>query len=88
MGVIYKLRDEVKEFIIGEKKANPHLSCRGLEEHVEEKFQIKVSKSSINALIKEAGLSAPVGRRAKKKRARITMPALPILLESKLPQPY
>ncbi|OQB09959.1 MAG: hypothetical protein BWY16_00871 [Candidatus Omnitrophica bacterium ADurb.Bin205] len=87
MGVIYKLRDEVKEFIIGEKKANPHLSCRGLEEHVVERFQIKVSKSSINALIKEAGLSAPVGRRAKKKRARIAMPALPMLLENKLPQP-
>jgi hypothetical protein len=86
MGVTYKLRDEVKEFIIGEKKANPHLSCRGLEEHIEKKFQIKVSKSSINALIKEAGLSAPVGRRAKKRRARIVMPALPMLLENKLPQ--
>ena len=83
MGVIYKLKDEVRDFILGEKKVNPHLSCRSLEQHVEGKFNIKLSKSSINALIKEAGLSAPIGRRPKKKKQHIAMPVLPILLESK-----
>lgn len=68
MGVIYKLKPEIKNFIQEKKQANRDLSCRGLASLVEEKFKIKLSKSSINSLIKQAGLSAPIGRRAKKRR--------------------
>jgi hypothetical protein len=68
MGVIYKVKTEIKNFILEQKKKQPVLSCRGLAALVQEKFQIKVSKSSINSLIKEAGLSMPVGRRRKKRR--------------------
>lgn len=68
MGVIYKLKPEIKDFILEQKKAQPILSCRGLIDVIEGRFQIKVSKSSINALFKEAQLSMPVGRRPKKRR--------------------
>ena len=62
MGVTYKLRDEIVEFIIQQKKENPRLSCRGLVDVVQEHFQTPVSKSSINTVIKNASLSNPVGR--------------------------
>lgn len=68
MGVIYKLKPEIKDFILEQKKVFPIISCRKLSSLVQEKFQIKVSKSSINSLFKEADLSMPVGRRSKKKR--------------------
>ena len=76
MGVIYKLGPEIKDFILEEKKANPQLSCRGIASLVENKFQLKISKSSINYIIKEAGLSLPIGRRRKKRRRRaaVTIP--------------
>jgi hypothetical protein len=66
MGVTYKLKPEVKEFILEQKKLNPALGCRSLTALVENKFQVKLSKSSINAIIKGAGMSMPVGRRMKK----------------------
>jgi hypothetical protein len=72
MGIIYKLKPEIKDFILGQKKADPNLSCRNLSNVIEQKFQLKVSKSSINAVLKEAGLSLPVGRR--QKRQKITLP--------------
>lgn len=68
MGIIYKLKPEIKDFILEQKKADPKLSCRSLGNVIEQKFQIKVSKSSINAVFKEAGLSLPVGRRQKKQK--------------------
>lgn len=67
MGVIYKLKPEIQEFIVEQKKINPALSCRTLSTLIEQKYQIKVSKSSINSVIKSSGLSMPVGRRASKK---------------------
>jgi hypothetical protein len=63
MGVIFKLKPEIRDFIIEQKKASPDLSCRKLTCLVEEKFQLKVSKSSINSVFKQLGLSMPVGRR-------------------------
>lgn len=66
MGVIYKLKSSIIDFILEKKKENPLISCRQLVPLIQEKFQIAVSKSSINAVIKEAGLSMPVGRRRKK----------------------
>lgn len=68
MGVIYKLQPKIKEFILEKKQKEPRLSCRQLAIITAEKFQIKLSKSSVNSLIKEAKLSMPVGRRRRKAR--------------------
>ena len=62
----YKLTEEIKQFIINEKKANPMLTCRGLTSLVKKRFQIDLSKSLINRVIKEHNLSGPVGRRSAK----------------------
>jgi hypothetical protein len=67
MGVIYRLKPEIKNYILETKKANPALSCRKMVALIENKFQMRLSKSSINALFKESGLSMPVGRRRKKR---------------------
>ena len=64
MGVIYKLKSEVIEYILQSKRDNLFLSCRELAQLTGEKFQFQVSKSSINAVIKNAQLSSPVGRRS------------------------
>ncbi|MFH1397217.1 MAG: hypothetical protein ABIH27_01530 [Candidatus Omnitrophota bacterium] len=50
----------------------PQFGCRMISGIILDKFQIQVSKSSINAVIKNAGLSKPVGRRPKLKRKIIT----------------
>ena len=63
MGVIYKFKEEVVDFIVRQKRDNPHLSCRRLTDIVSQEFQIQVSKSSVNAILKNAQLSSPVGRR-------------------------
>jgi len=87
MGVVYKLKAEIKNCILEEKKANPALSCRGLTALIEDKFQIKVSKSSINFIIKEASLSMPVGRRRKKRRRRLAEVLVKPQIESKIEAP-
>lgn len=61
----YKLTPEIKEFILEKKKTEPMLSCRGFTPLIEEKFKIKLSKSLINNILKEASLSNPVGRKSK-----------------------
>jgi len=63
MGITHKLKPEIRDFVLETQKNNLKLSCRGISDLVYEKFQIKISKSSINALIKGSGLSMPVGRR-------------------------
>ena len=73
MGTVYKLKPEVIQFILEAKKAKPEASCRSLTAQVSEKFSCKISKSSINKIFKDSGLSAHVGRREKKKRLK--MPA-------------
>ncbi|MCX5705568.1 MAG: hypothetical protein NTZ92_05900 [Candidatus Omnitrophica bacterium] len=65
MGVVYKLKDEVRDFILEQKRINPAIGCRTLATLAEDKFQVKLSKSSVNAIIKNAGMSMPVGRRSK-----------------------
>ena len=62
MGVIYKLKKDVVDFVLAEKKANPALSCRRLVTLVEEKFSIAVSKSAVNEILQSASLSSPIGR--------------------------
>jgi len=83
MGVIHKLKPEVRDYIITQKKIKPILSCREFVSLVDKKFKIKISKSSINTLIKKAGLSMPVGRRRKRRHRRVESEGLgAILLKS------
>lgn len=63
MGVIHKLKQEVISSIIQQKREDPSLSCRQLAQLISQRYQIKVSKSSINAILKNAALSSTVGRR-------------------------
>lgn len=63
MGVTHKLKPEVIDFIVQQKKSFPNISCRHLSEVVSTTFKIKVSKSSINSVLQESHLSSPVGRR-------------------------
>jgi len=79
MGVIHKLNPEVLKFIIESKQENPSLSCRTLTQLVFDKLQIKISKSSINAIFKENNLSMPIGRRQKHKKPKFNMPVLPVI---------
>ncbi|MFA5144923.1 MAG: hypothetical protein WC723_02840 [Candidatus Omnitrophota bacterium] len=81
MGVVYKLKDEIRDFIVEKKRSNQVLSCRRMSLLIEEKFKSRISKSSINAIMKEAGLSMPVGRRLKKRRRGQQVP--PNLIEFK-----
>jgi len=62
MGVIHKLTDEVVQFILEAKKEKPNISCRKLAATVSERFKIPVSKSSVNAVLKNHELSGSVGR--------------------------
>jgi hypothetical protein len=71
MGVIYKLNAEIRDFIIKQKEINPSLSCRKLSALINEKFQVKISKSHVNAVIKTKGLSSKVGRKPKLKKGLI-----------------
>lgn len=68
MGVVYRLKPEIVEFIVFKKKEDASLSCRKFVTLIGEKFGVVVSKSSVNAVIKGEGLSMPVGRRRKKPR--------------------
>ncbi|MDP3142576.1 MAG: helix-turn-helix domain-containing protein [Candidatus Omnitrophota bacterium] len=69
MGVIYKTKGQIKDFILEAKKADSNLSCRQLAPLIQEKFGISLSKSTINNLFKAANLSAPVGRKSLKEKA-------------------
>ena len=63
MGVIYKIKPEIRERIIQEAKAMPELGCRRLSIFIKEQFKIDISKSSINSILKAEGIRFPVGRR-------------------------
>ena len=67
MGVIYKLTDDVKAFILDQKKWSPDLSCRELVELVVKQFDRVVSKSSVHEVLKEANIVSPRGRKFKNK---------------------
>lgn len=77
MGVVYKLEAKIKDFILEKKKSDSNLSCRKLATLILDKFEIEISKSSVNSLVKNTGLSMPVGRRRKKRRHRAEMPVPP-----------
>lgn len=67
MGVTYKLKQEVTDYILALKRDEPSLSCRKVSELASAHFKKAISKSSVNAVLKEGSLSSPVGRRAGKK---------------------
>ncbi|TRZ94082.1 helix-turn-helix domain-containing protein, partial [bacterium] len=81
VGVVHKLKPEVIKFIIDNKQTNMHLSCRNLAVLLQEKLQVKLSKSSINDIFKVNSLSMPVGRRQKPKKRKFNMPVLPVIEE-------
>jgi len=62
----YKLSIAIKQFIIEEKNKDTNLSCRGMAALIKERFQVDLSKSLINNVFKESGLSNSVGRRREK----------------------
>ncbi|HOX54304.1 MAG: hypothetical protein PHI86_01515 [Candidatus Omnitrophica bacterium] len=79
MGVPYKLDKKIVKFIIDEKQLKPQLGCRSFVELVKAQFGFDISKSTINAVIKEAGLSKRVGRpRGISKRSAIPETRKPI----------
>ncbi|MCK9571774.1 MAG: hypothetical protein M0Q96_00625 [Candidatus Omnitrophica bacterium] len=71
MGIVHKLKPEIKNLIVEQKKLRPSLSCRAFTLLIEEKLKVKISKSSINAIFKDAGLSMPIGRRVKHKKQKV-----------------
>ncbi len=62
MGVVHKLQEDIRDFIIAQKKSFPKISCRKLSDIVYDKFSIIVSKSSISSVLKSANLNSPIGR--------------------------
>lgn len=76
MGVIYKFKPELVDFILQKKKEDPSLSCRQLSALTQERFGERLSKSSINKLLQASGLSLSVGRRRKAKWGAARVPFL------------
>jgi hypothetical protein len=69
MGVTYKLKDEVIQFIISQRQGDPLSSCRQLAESASQKFGLHLSKSSVHDVLKESGIVTPRGRKPKDKFA-------------------
>ncbi len=71
MGVVHKLKQEVIDFILQQKADDQRISCRKLAALTSTTFNIDVSKSSVNTILKTAKLSSSVGRRAKSSKQKI-----------------
>ncbi|MBF0483762.1 MAG: helix-turn-helix domain-containing protein [Candidatus Omnitrophica bacterium] len=63
MGVTYKLKEEVINFVLEIKRDFPDTSCRQIASLASEKFKIEISKSSVNSILQRSALSSSVGRR-------------------------
>lgn len=61
-----KLNNEVRTYVLGRKSKNHAISCRRLAEDASARFEIKISKSSINNILKASRLNSPVGRSVSK----------------------
>lgn len=59
----YKLKVEIREFILQKAKERPELGCRKLAGLIQENFQADISKSTISSLLKSSGLNKAIGRR-------------------------
>ncbi|HNV23314.1 MAG TPA: helix-turn-helix domain-containing protein, partial [Candidatus Omnitrophota bacterium] len=68
MGVIYKLKQEVIDYILHIKKENNDFSCRQIAKIASDKFDVDISKSSVNTILKNSQLSSGVGRRVIQKK--------------------
>lgn len=66
-GVVWKMTDELKTWLIEAIEDNPKQSARQLQEQVQETFGIRVSISQINQTRVDAGLS----RRATPKKSQV-----------------
>jgi transposase len=62
-GTAYKLRPEIQEFIISQKRSVPQINSKALIARIKEKYNVSLSNSYINQLLREAGISNPRGRR-------------------------
>lgn len=62
MGVIHKLTPDVCEYIVQIKKTHPRSRCRQIADLVRKRFNLSLSGSSINIVVRNAGLSLPSGR--------------------------
>ncbi len=71
MSKIVKISSNIKNYVLSRKRKNPDISCRVLSKEASDKFNITISKSSVNAIIKSAKLSSPIGRKV----TRIFRPA-------------
>jgi len=67
MGVTYKLKEEVVHFIVSQRQSNPLASCRQLAESASQKFDLRLSKSSVHDVLKESGITTPRGRKPRDK---------------------
>ena len=65
----YKLKTEIREFILQKAKEHPELGCRKLSGLIQEAFKVEVSKSSISTILKSDGLNKSVGRRGVRPQA-------------------
>ena len=59
----YKIRPEIREFIIKKAREHPELGCRKISSLTLEEFKLDISKSSISSIFKTEGLNKPIGRR-------------------------
>lgn len=60
----YKLKSEIREFIIQKAREHPELGCRKLSGLIQEAFRVDISKSSVGTVLKSEGLNKAVGRRS------------------------
>ncbi|TAN61413.1 helix-turn-helix domain-containing protein [bacterium] len=70
----YKLKAEIKEFILQNAKEHPELGCRKLARLIQEAFQSNISKSTVSSLLKSEGLNKVVGRRGSRPKAPLIHP--------------
>lgn len=57
-----KISEEVKKYVISRKLKNPDISCRSIASSASERFNVSISKSSINSILLNEKLMSPRGR--------------------------
>lgn len=60
-----RLSEEMRQFVIAEKEANPHRNCQWISELTSDRFETGISQSSVYRLLKLEGLlsNKPVNRK-------------------------
>lgn len=62
-----KANSAIKEWLYERKRQNPTIRANQLAEEIKEKFGVEFKDGHINYLLRQEGLTAPVGRPEKKK---------------------